>query len=246
MQATRTAPRLSAALLAPMLLLGAGCELLDQFEDGGGLVNFYSSHHGTSVDGEMPSKVNDHIEFETDTGWHVILAEAYVTTTGVSLERCDGDAMAADLYWGALCENLVDPDDSPYGIGAIEAPAGNYCGATVTYGPESGGANAEAHTASNAAGSTIYLRGLATKDGQEVPFEISSTDTVSVDLDLRSIQDGGPLILDHDQYLARELTLTKTYDQFFQGIEFDSMDQIDLSGILIDTLVLESGVRSGT
>ncbi len=248
MPLTRLARQVSPLLLAPILLLGGGCELLEQFEDGGGLVNFYSAHHATAVDGQFPTKALDHYEVDTDTGWHVIVAEGYVTTTAITLHRCDGASIDADFYWGALCEDLVSPDLEPFGVGAVQADAGNYCAATITYGPFLDGANPDDHPSNDEgdAGDTVYLRGVAEKGEQQIQFEIHSSATISVDLDLSTIQGGGPLVLSHDEYFAKELTFGKTYDRFFDGIEFDQLDSMDLERVVVDTLELETDVVFGT
>lgn len=243
MPLTRIARRIAPALLAPALMLGAGCDLLDQFEDGGGLVNFYSAHHGTVLDGQFPDKPSDHILINTDTGWEVVVTKAFVTTVGVTLTRCDGGQVEADFYWGALCENLVDPDLEPFGVGAVQADAGNYCAATITYGPFEDGANADSH---NADGDTIYFEGVARKGDLEVPFSLSSRDTVAVQVDLSSINNGGPMVLEHDESFAKELTFTKTYDRFFDGIKFDEMGSMDMESVLVSTLEFETGVVLGT
>ncbi len=233
--------------LAPLTVLGTGCDFLDQFEDGGGLVNFYSAHHGTARDGQFPEKLTDRIEVDTDTGWHVIIAEGYVTTTAIQLHRCDGGTIEADFFWGSLCEDLLDPDLEAYGVGAVEADAGNYCAATITYGPFVDGANPDDHaTDTGEPGDTVYLRGVAKKGDESVPFEIKTAATRTVQVDLSAVQDGGPLVLEHDQYFAKELTFAKTYDRFFDGIEFDQLASMDLEPIVLDTLEFETSVVYGT
>lgn len=248
MPLTRLARTAALAALCPLAIAGTGCEFLDQFEDGGGLVNFYSAHHGTARDGQFPERpTTDRIELDTDTGWHVIIAEAYVTTSAITLERCDGDSLEADFYWGPLCEDLLDPDLQAYGVGAVQADAGNYCSATITYGPFVDGATPGEHsTEGGEAGDTVYLRGLAEKGDQSVPFEIKTAATLSVQVDLSTVQDGGPLSLGHDEYFATELTFSKTYDRFFDGVDFDELASMDFEPIVLDTLELETGVVYGT
>lgn len=243
MPLTRIARQVLPVLALPVLAFASGCELLDQFEDGGGLVNFYSAHHATARDGEFPQKDASFIEFDTDTGWHVILTEAYVTTTAITLQRCSGEAVAVDFYWGEVCESMIDPDLFGSGIGAVETDEGNYCSATVVYGPYTAGENTEGH---NPTGDSVYLRGAAEKGDAHVPFEIRATGTVAVTVDISDLVDGGPLIIDHDQYFAKELTIAKTYDRFFDGIDFNEMDSMDFESILLDTLEFETHIVAGT
>jgi hypothetical protein len=224
-------------------MLASGCELLEQFEDGGGLVNFYSAHHASARDGEFPEKPASHIEFDNDTGWHVILTHALVTTTEVQLHKCSGESVTADFYWGEVCESMTEPDLWGSGIGAVEADAGNYCSATVVYGPYSGGGDIEGH---NAEGDTVYLRGAAEKGDQHINFELRSTGTIAVTVDISSVADGGPLVLDHDQYFAKELTIAKTYDRFFDGVDFNEIDSMNFENILLDTLEFETHIVTGT
>jgi hypothetical protein len=240
MSLTRTTVQVISALsLCAALGSMSGCDLLDGLEDSGGLVNFYSAHHPTARDGGFPDKPPGHIEFDTDEGWHVIIASGQVTTTAIELHRCDGASVPADLYWGAVEENLIDPDLIVTGVGGVEAESGNYCAATITYaaGPSEGDVPSVG---------TVYLRGVASKDGEEVQFDLRASGSVDVEVDISSIEDGGPLTLDHDQYLAKQLTVAKTYDRFFDGVDFHQLDAMDTDAILLDTLRFETTIVLGT
>jgi hypothetical protein len=43
-----------------------------------------------------------------------------------------------------------------------------------------------------------------------------------------------------------KVTIAKTYDRFFDGIEFDQLDPEDAPSIIVDTLNRESRVFEGT
>ena len=92
----------------------------------------------------------------------------------------------------------------------------------------------------------MYLYGLATKGETSVPFEIRATDSVDVELDLATIDAGAPLRTQGDQAFPTDLTLAKTYDRFFDGIDFASATQTDLEAHVLAVLALETRVMLGT
>lgn len=234
------------ALLASTLALSSGCELLEQFEDGGGIVDLFAGHHGTPRDGQFPEHPGDHFEVTNDQGWTIVVVDAYVTTTAATLNRCDGETLATDFYWGSLCEDLIGNDRQAQGIGAVMADAGKYCSATLSYGPLTEPDNGNHATDADVLGATAYLSGVAKKGDVSVPFEFQTFERLDVEVDLSAVENGGPLELDHDQMFNEQITFTKTYDRFFDGIDFSELDSYDIDALLLDTLEFETTAVRGT
>lgn len=242
-----TPRHLVTTILAGALAFSSGCEFLEQFEDGGGLIDVYVTHNPTARDGEFPTHPADHFVVEGDDGWEIIVTDAYVTTTAITLHRCDGAKANADFYWGSKCEDLVGADVQAQGVGTVPADEGTYCSATVTYGPfaEDDGGHGGIDDGGQTGG-TVYLTGVAKRGDVDVPFQLSTFGTATVEVDLSTIENGQPFSMDHDQFFNKQLTFSKTYDRFFDGIEFDQLDSMDLERVVVDTLELETDVVFGT
>ncbi len=237
----------AAFVLIPALSFSSGCEFLEQFEDGGGLVDVYVAHTPTAQDGAFPPAAGDHFVVKGDHGWKITVTDAYVTTTGLTLERCDGAELESDFYWGAKCEDLVGGDIQAQGVGAVSADEGSYCAATVTYGPFVGdGEGGHAGTGGGIEGATVYLAGVAKRGNQSIPFQVSTVASVRVHVDLSALENGEPVEVGHDQYFNKQLTFSKTYDRFFDGIDFENLKDYDWDAILLDTLVFETTAHYGT
>lgn len=241
-----------AALAITCLLPGLGaCGLLDGLEDDGSLVNIFVSHHATPENGEFPNRGIKEAPriFDTDMGWHVTLTEAYVTVTGVQVVACSGSATGVDLYWGPCAEDFIDGEDATViGIGGVKVNAGNYCATSVTYGPFNFASASESnHLPDNEIvdGKTVYLRGKAEKDGNEVQFEWSTSKNLVVSLDASTIENGGPVVIEHDEAFPKDLTIGKPYDRFFSGIDFDNYTKADLEASVLSSLELDTRVHFG-
>ncbi len=98
----------------------------------------------------------------------------------------------------------------------------------------------------NVRGSTYYFEGVASKGDVVVPFELSGTGTVVADLDLSHVMNGGPLTISAEEAFPVDLTVSKTYDRFFDGIDFESFDSADMDANIMAILELESRVAFGT
>lgn len=231
-----------------------GC---DHLEPGGALVYVFSTHHATPENGIIPDR-GDHDEprvFDNDEGWTIRLHESYITTSAVTLLRCDGAQFPLTMFWGPCPEDLRERDLELLTVAGLKVPPGNYCGLQVTYAPyeepvvETDG-NESRHVApTNEAvyGATIYLRGLASKDDQEVPFELVSDRTAVAQLDLSQLEGPGqPMNVAHREYFPKELTVVKTYDRFFDGVDFATMDTEAVESTLHTILVGETRVVQGT
>lgn len=241
----------NATLAAAVLLAAPGCAFIDDLEDSGGIVDVFTAHHGTPADGVFPEQGEAGMAraFTTDSGWSVVLGEAYLTTAGVELAGCSGGIKRVDLFWGPSAESLVDiADAEPRGIGGVRTPADKFCQLRVTYGPYSFAAaeteGAEYAPPSNELmeGQTILLRGYATKDGENVPFEYISDLELSVVRDISTLQNGRPLTVKTDQSFPAKIVLAKTYDRFFDGVDFLDYTDDDIEAAVIRALEGDSRV----
>src|SRR5690606_25576038 len=116
---------------------------------------------------------------------------------------------------------------------SVEVEASSYCGMTVEYGPfvsdaETARMYEMGEDADKVRNSTYYFEGVARKGNVAVDFELVGNGTGSVDLDISTVMNGGPLKITADEAFPVELTLSKTYDRFFDGIDFADYDAADL------------------
>ena len=98
-------------------------------------------------------------------------------------------------------------------------------------------------------GATMYLRGFAYLDDARIDFEFRNDEQISVELDLRHIDNGGPFTMREREPFPRELTVSKTYDRFFDPVELDiseGLDQEDAAQMVLDVLADETRVTLGT
>ena len=243
----------AAAALCLLPALGA-CSLLDGLEDDGSLVNVFVSHHATPRDGEFPNygtEENPRV-FTNDQGWEITLAEAYVTIIGVDVVACSGNATNVDLYWGPCAEDFIKTQDANVvGVGGVQVGAANYCGMTVGFGPfdfeaaEDGDSAHELPDNELVDGTTVYLRGVAEKDGEMVQFEWSTSKTIIVPLDISTLEAGGPVKIKHNENFPKDLTIGKTYDTFFSGIDFANYTDADLAATVESSLELDTRAHLG-
>lgn len=253
-----SAPRIIRRLAAPafvasLALPTAGCDLMEALDGSGGTVQMFATHHATPEDGELSIEEGEDRVFETESGWTVVLEEAYVVTSAISLVHCDGSSAQADLYWGQLPENLTAPDLEVTSLGSVEAPAGQYCGVVVDYEPYDPWAVQDGFARPDndaLVGATMYLRGHAIK-GEElrVGFEVRSEDPITVELDLSDLDGGQPFTMAEREAFPRELTVSKTYDRFFDEIELELIEQTgmgDAEQIVLDVLADETRINLGT
>ncbi|MCH9685330.1 MAG: hypothetical protein K0V04_28095 [Deltaproteobacteria bacterium] len=242
----------AAAALCLTTVLGAGCDLLDAFDnEGSTVVQLLVTHHATPQDGMFPdlaAGAADQRTFDTDDGWNIILTSAYVTTSHATLEGCNGTSIDFDPFWGQLPENMGNADLDLLSFASVEVQASTFCSMTVEYGPftSTEGNHQMGADGDKIKGATYYMRGVAQKDGVSVPFEFSGNDTVVVDLDLSSVMSGRPLTINAEEAFPVDLTLSKTYDRFFDGIDFADFDPQDVHGNIVAMLELETRVAFGT
>lgn len=237
----------STAAVATALLTTTGCEKFEQLFEGESraTVNFFVAHHAS---GELKAAQNmkDYRVFTNDEGWEITLTSAYVVTSGVTLHRCSGETIDIELFWGTLAEDLARSSDDTFTLGGTEVKGGDYCGLTVHYGPydlQDGYAERDADLI---AGNTVLLGGGAQKGGDMVPFQVVAQGSLDVFLDLSTFENGEPLHIRGDEPFPVELTLTKTYDAFFDGVDFSAMEHLDMTQQVLTVLEFETDVVEGT
>ncbi|PRQ04697.1 hypothetical protein ENSA5_05460 [Enhygromyxa salina] len=229
---TRRIPLL-ATLLVPTLALASGCDLFSQLSQHTGIVDVFTTSHGTPDDeGNLPSHNGHQLVFTNDMGWDVFIDEAYVTTSAVTLLACDGERFDIEMYWGAQAENLGATADAELAAaGGVRANAGTYCDLVVEYGP--------ADTVDNPAamGATVYLAGSAVMGDQHIDFIWRSDIELETQVDISDIEAGQPFAISTEQHFSKKLTVSKTYNHFFDGVDFnDELSQADIDDLVADSL----------
>lgn len=223
-----------AALLVPTLALATGCDFLDQLGQHTGIVDVFAASHGTPDEqGNLPTRNGEQLIFVNDMGWEVFVDEAYVTTAGVTLQACDGERFDIELYWGPLAENIGETADSELaGLGGVRADSGTYCELLVEFGP-----TAEEVANPDAVGTTVYLTGSALKDGQHIDFLWKTSIEVETEIDITTVEAGSPFRISEEQYFAKKLTVSKTYNRFFDGVDFaEPLTQGDIDALVAASL----------
>lgn len=225
-----------AAAATVLTVLTAGCGALDRFEDGGATVFVYATHHATPENGAFPGRGEDSMPrvFDSTDGWTVTLLEAYVTISSVTLVACSGTEYEMNMFWGPCPEDFKDQDLATLTVAGNRVGDGDYCGLRVTYDAyqtpvideDVEETRHETPTNPMVDGSTIYMRGAAQMgDGMFNQFELSTGETVVVELDLSEIEgEGAPFNVAHREDFPKELLISKTYDRFFDGLDFDPLD----------------------
>jgi hypothetical protein len=227
----------AAALLVPALALASGCELLDQLTERSAIVDVFTTSHGTPDEaGNLPNRNGDQLIFTNDMGWQVFIDDAYVTTSAVTLLACDGERYDVEMYWGALAENLGETADTEVsGVGGVRALSGNYCGVVVAYSP------AEEADDQMAMGSTVLFTGSAVKGDQHIDFTWRSEVDLEVEVDISEIAAGQPFSIGKQEHFSKKLTISKSYNYFFDGVDFaEPLSQDDVEALIAD------GLREGT
>jgi hypothetical protein len=245
-------------LLTAMAMPIVGCNAFDRFEDGGATVFVFATHHATPENGAFPGRGEEDMPrvFDTDDDWTVTMLEGYVTISAVTLVGCNGSERELNMFWGPCPEDLKDQDLATLTVAGNRANEGDYCTLRVTYAPYQTPVIDEDHdetrheTPSNpeVQGATIYLRGGAQLgDGEFTQFELMSSETVVVELPLDDIEgEDRPLNVAHREDFPKELLVSKTYDRFFDGIDFASFDAAAVEALLPQILRAQTKVSLGT
>lgn len=238
--------------------LFAGCEAFSGYAVRT-VVN--GAHHGArGDDGVLPDYGGD-LEartFTNDLGWRVVLSEGVIVTTAATIEPCEGMGVPLGMPFGPFPESLLDTDVAVTDFASMELDAGEYCTLIVEYGRyQSAVAGMAADEPfpipadTDIEGATIYLAGTATKpDGMggqiAVNFAFRSEQTIIVNLDMSTLENGGPWTITGDEPNGRALTVAKTYDDFFHGVDFSKVDRAVFEKDLPARLAAQTRIVLGT
>jgi hypothetical protein len=232
-----------------------GCELPGW--DSNATVRFFAAHAGTETEAGYPDYGDEETTrvFMTDMGWQIALHDVFITTAEVKFVRCDEDSgTSIEMFWGPCPESFVSTNDlESVPLGAVTVEDGNYCSIDVVFGPfvpPTGGD--EPHVAIGnpmIEGNTLHVRGFARRGEppmqEEVLFEIVSDVELTARIDVSTFQNGGPIKLADEQF-PRDVTLLKTYDRFFDGIDFSVATEADIEASIIAALESQTFAIDGT
>lgn len=247
-----------SAAVAGIALLTSGCGALDRFEDGGATVFIFATHHATPENGSFPDRGIDNMPrtFPNSEGWEVTLLEAYVTISAVTLIGCNGSEHEMRMFWGPCPEDLRDEDLATLTVAGNHVPEGDYCALEVQYAAyqppvideDADDTRHEVPSNEGVQGASIYLRGGAQFEGGEFTnFELKSPATLTVELDISEVEGPGqPLNVAHREDFPKELLVSKTYDRFFDGVDFEAFDGAAVEALLPQVLREQTKVSAGT
>ncbi len=252
----RTTPRTIGLIMACAAgSLTTGCDALDP---GGALLYVFSTHHASPVDGSFPNRGDDQAPrvFDTDMGWQVTMLEAYITIEAVTLVSCGGRELPLKMFWGPCPEDLRGEDLETLTVAGLELEPGDYCELIVDYGryqmpviqPGQEDTRHDIPDNTDVDGTTIYMLGGARRDAEmeQIPFSLRGTQELRVELDLTAVDGGGPLHVARHEDFPKELLVSKTYDRFFDGVDFDAFDAGEVAGDLDAVLADQTRVQVGT
>lgn len=243
------------ALCALVTTALPGCGLFDELLDNQSVANvrLFATHAGTMGPEGYPDYGDSETTrvFMTDSGWQISLSEAYITTAEVRLIECSGPGTPIEMFWGPCPEAFVSADDlHSVPLGGVTIPDGDYCGIDVVFAPFIPPEDGDDHVAigtDKILDNTIVVAGVARRgmgpDLEEHPFEIISKASATARLDISTLENGGPVRLE-DESFPRDLTIIKTYDTFFDGVDFsvDGPAEIEaaiFAALEIDTLAYD-------
>ncbi len=240
------------------VLVAGGCDVL-----GGYAVPtvINAAHHAArGEDGKLPNYGDPDRPrvFTNDLGWIITLSEGFVVTTAAKIEPCSGDGVPLDLPFGPYPEYWLDQDVNVIDFATTDLAAAKYCNLIIEYGRYQRSVATMADDKpfpvkdlGRAEGTTLYLAGYADKpDGKggmiTKNFGFRSDQTIIVNLSLEELDDGEAWRIVGDEPGMRNLTVIKTYDEFFDGIDFDALDVAAVEAELPARLARQTRVISGT
>ncbi|MBC8073604.1 MAG: hypothetical protein IAG13_35105 [Deltaproteobacteria bacterium] len=220
------------------------------------LLYVFSTHHATPENGVFPDRGDDEQPrvFANDEAWTVTLLESYITIDSITLMGCNGGEYPLNMFWGPCPEDLRGADLETLTVAGRKLDPGDYCGLRVAYGPYQmpvidEGADTRHAVPQNEAvdGATVYFRGGARQgdDEETIPFELRGESPLVLDLDLSEVENGHPLRVEDTENFPKELTISKTYDRFFDGVDFADFDPKDLERTFDDVLEDQTRVQEG-
>ena len=235
----------------------SGCSFFDDILDPQSVANvrFFATHAGTPDENGVYPDYGDNETtrvFMNDTGWQISLSEVFVTTAEIRLVECAGPATPIEMFWGPCPEAFISEDDlDSVTLGAVTVPDGDYCGVDVIYAPYKPPPEGDDHIApgnDKILDHTILVVGVARRgmgpDLEEVPFEILSKKTATARLDVSALEFGGPIHLE-DENFPRDLTVIKTYDTFFDGVDFSVDGPPEIEAAIFAALELDTYAYDG-
>lgn len=243
--------RLRLALLFAAVSL-SGC--LDS--SGGELVTVFATHHA-SPDGDAFPFRGDDLQpriFPVGDGWEVTLAESYVTIASTTLVSCGGQEHSLQMFWGPCPEDLRRADLEVLTVSGLKVPPGDYCELQVEYAPyktpvvdDETDTRHVVPTLEDVEGDSIFIRGIARRgEDESVPFQLENGENFVVDLDLSNLEgEGNPMTISEGQAFPKELTITKTYDRFFDEVDWENFDEDLLENSVDEVLADQTRVVGG-
>ncbi len=230
-------PPSSSLYHIPLLVALAGVVGCEALTDQGAIVNVFATHHSSPEDGEFPSRgeAGQPRIFDLEDGRELLLAESFVTISATTLVSCGGREYPLKMFWGPCPEDLRGEDLEVLTVAGAKVDPGEYCELKVEYSPYKTptiGDDKETRHAipgtDEVDGNTIYLRGVARTEADPTGtiFELENDESFTVTLDLTGREGPGePLKVGKEEDFPKELTISKTYDRFFDGIDWDSFDE---------------------
>jgi hypothetical protein len=242
------------ALCTLLAFASPGCDL--ELGKSVATVRFFATHAGTLGESGYPNYGDQETTrvFVTDMGWQVALSEVYVTTADIRLVPCEQPTgTSIEMFWGPCPESFVSTNDlESVPLGAVTVDDGDYCHVDVVFGPYVAPSGGDEHVALGnqmIEDKTMVVIGVARRgEGatlEEVPFQIVSDVEVIARLDTSEIEMGKPIVLE-DENFPRDLTIIKTYDRFFDGIDFATATPADIETAILDALELDTVIYDGT
>lgn len=241
------------ALCTLLAIASSGCELLGPSV---ATVRFFATHAGTPNADGFPDYGDEKTTrvFVTDMGWQIALSDVFVTTADIRLVPCDQPTgTPIEMFWGPCPESFVSTNDlESVPLGAVTVDEGSYCSIDVVFGPFVAPPGGDEHIAVGndmIRDNTLVVIGIARRgEGatlEEVPFQIVSDAEVIARLDTSTIEADGPIVLE-DENFPRDLTIIKSYDRFFDGIDFSIATPADIEATILEALEYKTTVYDGT